>query len=220
MFPLQPKGNKSRFFLICGLAFVIQAGLALLVQELIKPQPKQRLRVQSVPLYRIVSHDRETPREPEQQQPLVAAQRPVSAAQRPSFTDIKFPDLPASFSIPDVPFRSDLDFKITPRFSFDSRAIKVAESSQIQSKIRMARPTYQIPPHYPARAKRNGIEGQVIVDLLIDKEGKPQQHNVITEKPKGVFLQSTLRAVLRWRFAPPEQNQEWQRLIVNYKLER
>ena len=91
--------------------------------------------------------------------------------------------------------------------------------SVMSSAITQAKPVFQIPLQYPAKAKQNSIEGHVTLDLNIDVNGRAQEIKVVEETPVGVFSRSAKRAVIRWRFVAPEENQ-WQRIIIRYELEK
>ncbi|WP_025821753.1 energy transducer TonB [Shewanella marina] len=97
--------------------------------------------------------------------------------------------------------------------------VGITPGSQIQANLAMAQVSFQTPPQYPLRAKQRGIEGRVSLKLLISTEGRVKQVELIEEHPQGVFYRSAARAVLRWRFVPPQQD-EWQQVIIAYELEK
>jgi len=59
-----------------------------------------------------------------------------------------------------------------------------------------------LPPLYPLAAKRKGIQGQVIIRLVVDKAGEVQSPEILEAIPRGIFERAALTAVKRWRFAP------------------
>lgn len=59
-----------------------------------------------------------------------------------------------------------------------------------------------VPPDYPYVAKRNRVEGEVVVRMLVTKEGKAQKLSVESATPAGVFDEAALMAAKRWRFKP------------------
>ncbi len=63
-------------------------------------------------------------------------------------------------------------------------------------------PVVRIPPIYPLRAKRMGIEGWVKIRFVVDENGRVGRIKVLESHPKGVFEDATIRAVSRWRFKP------------------
>lgn len=91
--------------------------------------------------------------------------------------------------------------------------------SVMTSAMAQAKPVFQIPPQYPEKAKQNGIEGHVTLDLLVDTSGRAQEIKVVEETPVDVFARSAKRAVIRWRFVAAEENQ-WQRITIRYELEK
>ena len=62
-------------------------------------------------------------------------------------------------------------------------------------------PLSQRMPTYPPRAKEEGIEGGVQVELIIDREGKVSDVSFV-RLPHVVFRRPVLEAVRRWRFKP------------------
>ncbi|MBU1342267.1 MAG: TonB family protein [Proteobacteria bacterium] len=60
----------------------------------------------------------------------------------------------------------------------------------------------RIPPVYPVRASRNGIEGSVDVEFLVTKQGKVEQIRIVNAQPENIFDKSVIRCVSQWTFAP------------------
>lgn len=60
----------------------------------------------------------------------------------------------------------------------------------------------RMPPTYPMRAKRRGIEGWVKVRFVVDKDGKVEDVTILEQEPKGVFDKAVRGCVSRWRFEP------------------
>ena len=65
-------------------------------------------------------------------------------------------------------------------------------------------PLSQVPPLYPLRAKRLGIEGWVKVQFVVTEQGLVDQIEIIEAEPKQLFDESVIRCVSSWRFAPGE----------------
>ncbi len=58
--------------------------------------------------------------------------------------------------------------------------------------------------HYPAKAKRDAIDGIVVVDLLLNVEGQVQEAQVISESPPGHgFGLAALDAAKTFEFLNP-----------------
>lgn len=64
----------------------------------------------------------------------------------------------------------------------------------------------RVPPQYPYRAQRRGIEGWVKVSLLITEQGKVQDVVVVESKPEGIFDHAAIQAVMKWKFKPRIQD--------------
>lgn len=67
-------------------------------------------------------------------------------------------------------------------------------------------PLVYIPPQYPMRAKRLGLEGYVELEFTIDLNGQVQDVEVRRANPQGVFETEAIRAVRRWKFKPQLEN--------------
>ncbi len=65
-------------------------------------------------------------------------------------------------------------------------------------------PTNRVPPTYPARAQRRGLEGHVELQFLIRPDGSVDASSirVIAAQPRDVFDAAAEQAVARWRFEP------------------
>ncbi|MDR3043316.1 MAG: energy transducer TonB [Desulfovibrio sp.] len=57
-------------------------------------------------------------------------------------------------------------------------------------------------PDYPRSAKRQGIQGQVVVRIVVDKDGNPQACAVHSAAPEGYFEEVALQAARQMRFIP------------------
>jgi TonB family protein len=61
---------------------------------------------------------------------------------------------------------------------------------------------------YPPQARAEGVEGYAVVRYDVDVEGRVGNARVVASSPQGVFDESALQAVSRWRFRPAERNGE------------
>ncbi len=61
-------------------------------------------------------------------------------------------------------------------------------------------------PAYPFRARRMGIEGELVVKFIVDIDGKVKNIRILSAKPKGIFEQTVLNTLTRWRFIPGKKN--------------
>lgn len=63
-------------------------------------------------------------------------------------------------------------------------------------------------PRYPFEARQKGVEGRVTLRFVVDKDGKAQEPQVVTGEPEGVFDDSALAAVVKYKFRPAYKNGE------------
>ena len=62
-------------------------------------------------------------------------------------------------------------------------------------------------PVYPELARKASIEGVVYLDILVDKEGKVRDIQVLKGSGTNVgFEESAVQAVKQWTFSPAIQN--------------
>ncbi|SEK63861.1 energy transducer TonB [Halomonas daqiaonensis] len=67
-------------------------------------------------------------------------------------------------------------------------------------------PTERVPPDYPSRAQRRGLEGHVELAFVIHADGSvdPSSIRVLSARPRNIFDRAARQAVAQWRFAPAE----------------
>lgn len=67
-------------------------------------------------------------------------------------------------------------------------------------------PTRRVPPEYPSRAQRRGLEGYVELAFVIRPDGSvdPGSIKVLSARPSNVFDKAARRSVSRWRFEPAQ----------------
>jgi len=78
------------------------------------------------------------------------------------------------------------------------------------------------PPEYPYAARSRNQSGTVTVRFLVAEDGSVGQVTVLKAHPPGVFEDSVLRAVRRWRFTPGRIGAQavptWVELPVRFDL--
>ncbi|MDI5919978.1 TonB family protein [Halomonas sp. LR5S13] len=86
--------------------------------------------------------------------------------------------------------------------------------------VGQAAPTERVPPQYPARAQRRGLEGHVELEFVIRADGSvdPSSVRVLSARPRNVFDKAARQAVAQWRFAPADgQRRARQRLAFQLR---
>lgn len=86
------------------------------------------------------------------------------------------------------------DFEISD--SLFMSAFGITEVDQAPRAIRT------FPPQYPYTAKRDNIEGRVLLKFVVDTDGLPKEAKVEVSEPEGVFDEAALKALERYRFRP------------------
>ena len=81
------------------------------------------------------------------------------------------------------------------------------------------------PPDYPIEALRQGIEGTVLLRVLVDENGKPLQVIVVHGSGSHLLDQAAREHVLAaWRFHPAQRDghaiQAWAQVPVKFDLAR
>ncbi|MDT8408916.1 MAG: TonB family protein [Wenzhouxiangellaceae bacterium] len=84
------------------------------------------------------------------------------------------------------------------------------------------RPTHQSPMSYPKSARSGGVEGYVLLSLLISATGEIEKVQVLEAQPSGVFEDAALQGVRQWRFEPAQYQgrnvKVWARQRVRFDL--
>ena len=87
--------------------------------------------------------------------------------------------------------------------------------------VEQANLVQKVQPIYPVAAKAAGIQGKVLFEMVISKEGVPIDIRVL-ESPDDDLTQSALDAVRQWRYKPTLLNgnpvEIVTNVVVNYTL--
>lgn len=90
------------------------------------------------------------------------------------------------------------DFKVS-----DSLFMSAFTPTQVDQPPRAIR---TFPPQYPYLAKRDNIEGRVMLKFVVDTDGLPRETQVEESEPEGVFDEAAMKALERYRFKPAIKN--------------
>lgn len=75
----------------------------------------------------------------------------------------------------------------------------------------------RVNPKYPRRAKIKKKSGHVQLSFSIDKKGEVSNIYVIDSTPQGIFEQSAIKAIKRWKFKPTEDSKN-ATITFNFRL--
>ena len=77
------------------------------------------------------------------------------------------------------------------------------------------------PPEYPPDAAAKGLDGRVMLKVLVGADGSVKDVVVEHARPEGVFDAVTVAAVRQWQFAPRVENgkaiEGWVRVPVDFR---
>ncbi|WP_370981120.1 energy transducer TonB [Agaribacterium sp. ZY112] len=63
-------------------------------------------------------------------------------------------------------------------------------------------PRAMVQPRYPQKAIRRNLEGWVLLQFDVNKRGEPENIQVVSSQPEGIFDSAAKNAVSRWRYQP------------------
>ena len=87
-----------------------------------------------------------------------------------------------------------------------------------------ARPIYRInpPPEYPMIARKRNYQGNVVLEVLINKQGKVIDFRVFSSSGYSILDKTAIASVKNWLFQPgmrgPDKIEMWVRVPIRFKL--
>jgi protein TonB len=158
------------------------------------------------------------PSPPKKKSPLKVQKEPArpvapqAAPDQPPMAEAQVPSPPASArkEIPPVTDGSSLAGK--------------PPSNDKQGTTKQAVPLYlkNPPPDYPLVARRRGYEGRVVLDVLVDREGRVRDLSVSQSSGHGVLDRAATKAVKDWLFEPARRGDEtmdmWVEVPLTFRL--
>ena len=75
---------------------------------------------------------------------------------------------------------------------------------------------------YPQQARSQGVEGYVLLSILVGADGEVERVKVLEVKPGGVFEQTAVQGVRNWEFSPGtykgQSVKSWVRQRISFNL--
>jgi len=181
------------------IAILLNALLFLLLPVLLQPSLKPSSitnRVDHIHIIRlkkedIPPHKKHKPPKPPEEKPQKKVTTP-----RPLFT----PKLTLPFKLNSRLPAISTDFQLPLTDTIDFNTSFHIGAVDLQDLDKPITPTVRIPPVYPMRARRKGIEGWVRVGFEVDENGSVNQLHILKAKPPGIFEKSVMRCVAQWHF--------------------
>lgn len=105
--------------------------------------------------------------------------------------------------------------------SFSSAQAQTAyDASEVDTKPKVIK---QRPITYPSGAKKNHVEGRVVVKVLIGVKGKATDMEIVESEPEGLFDANAMKSLKNWQFRPGILGGElvptWVKVPLTFKLD-
>jgi len=101
------------------------------------------------------------------------------------------------------------DFSVDFGISADSLGEQVRQLVfEISDLDEPPRPLARLKPIYPPQARMRRIEGEVVVEFIVNAEGTARDIVVVSSRPGDIFTTAAVRAIERWRFTPGTKDGE------------
>ena len=84
----------------------------------------------------------------------------------------------------------------------DFKGAFLGDVSNLGSGTSQLIPLVKIAPRCPPEAAINGIDGSVVLNLLVNEKGKVVNVKLVSANPPRIFNKEASRAVRRWQFKP------------------
>jgi protein TonB len=152
---------------------------------------------------------------------LATAQAPAMA---PPVSSILASDSPSSFPIDIGGGGNGSGSSHTGFPGFGTRNGGNGSGSGTGVLITQARPSETPWPAYPESARREGREGNVLLRVLVDGQGRSKQVEINRSSGSDALDRAAAEAIKRWRFYPARQGEHpvesWVRIPIEFRLAR
>ena len=210
-------GNKQFSLIALSFAIVINISLAGLIYGLTIGNSQQPIKDPLTINFRQFTDSSVEEQKSEVELETIQEPQPVST----TLTDA----VQVTLDVPKINFNSSISLPTVSAPTFDVQPQLVDITSAIQPaistgpQIGLAKVRHRTNPQYPYKARRLKIEGYVLLHVLVDDAGQPQEIKVIEEQPRGYFAKASRKAVGRWEFEKtPTGTTEWKKIKLGFEL--
>ncbi len=98
------------------------------------------------------------------------------------------------------PVRAEAQEKTTPPPTQDAKPVKPPQRIRLGGEIMKKQLRRRVNPLYPQEAKDQRLQGTVRIHIVLGKDGKVLQADIISGHP--VLAQAALEAVRKWEYRP------------------
>ena len=181
-------------------------------QEKPKKPPKQ--------VKRLASPQKPAKKAPKKPEPVM---KPEPAPAPPVEQE---PSVPTEFALPaSVKEDSPPDIQEAEQETPSNEASETLDSREPATGSTSAVPLYKRnpAPKYPRSAKRKGYEGKVILNVLVNREGKVESLAIFQSSGHKILDKAAQKAVATWLFSPATRGKErvamWIRVPIRFDLQ-
>lgn len=187
-----------------------------------KERPKQEVKPKKPPkqVKRLVSPQKPAKKAPKKPEPVL---KPKPAPAPPVEQE---PSVPTEFALPaSVKEDSPPDIQETEQETPSNEARENLDSRVPVTVSTSALPLYKRnpAPKYPRSAKRRGYEGKVILNVLVNREGKVESLAILQSSGHKVLDKAAQKAVATWLFSPARRGKErvamWIKVPIRFDLQ-
>lgn len=209
---------STRHLVFGGVSMVLGSTLVLGVvvgmNEL--SQPPERQAVERAAAIEVKQAPKPKPK-PQAPKPRPKPKVAPKAPPRPALSALGSGLAGIDFALPGLGFQ-DLGADAQGLLTTDKEVVHTSETVDTPP-----RPVQQAPMEFPKKLQDKGIEGYVVLSVLVNKTGNIERVKVIESKPPGVFDQAALDGIRQWRFEPATYKGEavslWIRQKVRFELQ-
>ena len=151
--------------------------------------------------------------------------KPLAAAkEKPKPKPVKAESSAPATESPQKPSVSQADKTMASSVSDMADAVASLNKQTPTAQIVLAKPLYRHnpPPKYPKRARRKGLQGIVVLEVLVDETGQVEELTVFTSSGHKVLDKAARKSVKKWLFQPGTKGGKiakmWVRVPIRFKL--
>ncbi len=221
--------NASKAPALILIALLFNIAIFILIQQLVNKEHSLKIKLTDVNLVEFIRFENkpEPPKPekeiedieqppPEQEPPPPDVPEPQIEKAQTMKMDLALPEIDIPLTLSGTPYLGDFA-KSTKKGKGIGKPTKPVIDTNVV-------PTLRIPPVYPARALRSGIEGVVTVEFTIAVDGSVKDPVIVKAKPPKIFDKSVLKSISKWKFNPDivdgKPVEKRARQDVKFKLER
>ena len=107
--------------------------------------------------------------------------------------------------LPQPQMDSDVDADTSGGYDFSANvdaSADIGNGASLQASDGEYLPIVKVQATYPRRALQRGIEGFVVVEFTVTKQGTVRDPRVVQAEPQGIFEQAALDAVVKFKYKP------------------